>query len=235
MHIFYLGNTLDVLKQLPEKSVQCCPTSPPYFGLRDYGLPSTDWPEIEYTPMAGLSSVVVPAWSGCLGLEPTPELYIAHIVLIYREVWRVLRDDGTCFLNVGDSYCSPNGRSHGNTYTNKGPNSQLKHMANAQDIGIIRKWPALKPKDLLGIPWRLAFALQADGWYLRSDIIWEKPNAMPESVTDRPTKSHEYLFFCWLSRKSITTMRTQYDNPTQKRQRLLGGVNLRGMVMELVL
>ena len=194
MHVFYLGNTLNVLKHLPEKSVQCCPTSPPYFGLRDYGLPATNWPAIEYTPMAGLPTVNVPAWSGCLGLEPTPELYIAHMVLIFREVWRVLRDDGTCFLNIGDSYARSGG-------TQGGGNRELLHLEGKQKR--MCKIPAgeLKTKDLLGIPWRLAFALQAEGWYLRSDIIWEKPNAMPESVKDRPTKSHEYLFLLAKSEK----------------------------------
>jgi len=194
-HKFYLGNVLEVIKHLPEKSVQCCPTSPPYFGLRDYGLPATDWPEIVYTPMAGLPQIIVPAWSGCLGLESTPELYIAHIVLIYREVWRVLRDDGTCFLNIGDSY-SGSGKGFGALNHGKlGKHAnEFMHSKNIVSEG-------LKAKDLIGIPWRLAFALQADGWYLRSDIIWEKPNAMPESVTDRPTKSHEYMFLLAKSQK----------------------------------
>lgn len=133
------------------------------------------------------------AWLGELGLEPTPELYVQHIVEVFREVRRVLRKDGTLWLNLGDSYCAPNGRSGGGTY-HKGPNSQLKHMQMAQEIGVVRTWPTLKPKDLCMIPARVAFALQADGWWLRSDIIWAKPNPMPESVTDRPTRSHEYVF-----------------------------------------
>jgi site-specific DNA-methyltransferase (adenine-specific) len=125
------GDVRERLADLPAASVQCCVTSPPYWGLRDYG---TD---------------------GQLGLEPTPDAYVASMVAVFREVRRALRDDGTLWLNVGDSFSD---------------------------------------KQLQGVPWRLAFALQADGWYLRSDIIWNKPNPMPESVTDRPTKSHEYVF-----------------------------------------
>ena len=133
---------------------------------------------------------------GQLGLEKTPELYVARMVEIFREVRRVLRDDGTLWLNLGDSYHSQPGQRkatdlHGTKQaTNKGSN----------DIGS-RNCPGLKPKDLCGMPWRVAFALQADGWYLRSDIIWHKPNPMPESVTDRPTKAHEYLFLLAKSQK----------------------------------
>jgi DNA modification methylase len=137
--------------------VSCVVTSPPYWGLRDYGV------------------------RGQLGLESTPEAYVAALVAVFREVRRVLRDDGTAWVNLGDSYA-----------TNRNDHDWLKSGASAK-----RGWHGgddLKPKDLCGIPWRVAFALQADGWYLRSDIIWSKPNPMPESVTDRPTKAHEYLF-----------------------------------------
>lgn len=134
----YHGDCLSVLRELPSESVNCCVTSPPYWCLRDYGV------------------------SGQIGLEPTPEAYVAKMVEVFREVRRVLRDDGTLWLNVGDSYA-----------------------ADARD---------LKPKDLVGIPWMLAFALRSDGWYLRSDVIWAKPNGMPESVKDRPVRSHEYVF-----------------------------------------
>ena len=127
-----IGDVRKRLAELTAGSVRTCVTSPPYFGLRDYG-------EAEQ-----------------IGLEATPEAYVAEMVSVFREVWRVLADDGTLWLNIGDSYG--------------------------------------KEKQLIGIPWRLAFALQADGWYLRSDIIWAKPNPMPESVRDRPTKSHEYVF-----------------------------------------
>jgi DNA modification methylase len=148
---------LEELSKLPSKSVQCCVTSPPYWGLRDYGV------------------------AGQLGLEETPELFVAKMSEIFAEVKRVLRDDGTLWLNLGDSYAGHNapGFREGNEVKNK------------NGVGYVE---GLKPKDLVGIPWRVAFALQADGWYLRSDIIWHKPNPMPESVTDRPTKSHEYIF-----------------------------------------
>jgi DNA modification methylase len=166
------GDALEVLKTLPDSSVHCCVTSPPYWGLRDYGH------------------------DGQIGLEATPEAYVARMVEVFREVRRVLRDDGTCWVNLGDSYAATtkntgrfdHDRSHGNeergTYLSvAGPNKKVK-----VDLGI------LKPKDLVGIPWRVAFALQADGWYLRQDIIWHKPNPMPESVRDRCTKAHEYVF-----------------------------------------
>lgn len=155
---------------LRDNSVQCCVTSPPYWGLRDYGV------------------------TGQLGLERTPEEYVANMVAVFREVRRVLREDGTLWLNMGDSYVGGNNnRGSGG----KGPTSakQLTNQGGYFDSpkdGFVPD--GLKAKDLCGIPWRLAFALQADGWYLRSDIIWAKPNPMPESVTDRPTKSHEYIF-----------------------------------------
>jgi DNA modification methylase len=151
---------------LADASIQCVVTSPPYWGLRDYGLgPET------------------------LGLEPTPELYVQHLVEIFREVRRVLRADATCWVNLGDSYVS-NGRYDSDRSTYVGDLSKY----DQRDPRVGARMLDLKPKDLVGIPWRVAFALQADGWYLRSDIIWAKPNPMPESVTDRPTKSHEYLF-----------------------------------------
>lgn len=146
---------------LADKSVHCVVTSPPYWGLRDYGV------------------------SGQLGLEATPEEYVAKMVAVFREVKRVLRDDGTLFLNLGDSYVTNPGNGRGGETVTGG----LPHRS-----GTNKNAGGLKPKDLVGIPWRVAFALQADGWYLRSDIIWHKPNPMPESVTDRPTKAHEYVF-----------------------------------------
>ncbi|MEM3486591.1 MAG: site-specific DNA-methyltransferase [Candidatus Methanomethyliaceae archaeon] len=183
------GNCLDVLKELPDQSVQCCVTSPPYWGLRDYGLPPAKWPGVEYAPMAGLPPVAVLTWEGQLGLEPTPEMYTAHLLAVFREVWRVLRNDGTLWLNLGDCYTSGN-RDARDPGRNK-PHSAYEDWRK----GNRPKTPTgLKDKDLVGIPWRVAFALQADGWYLRSDIIWEKTNAMPESVTDRPTKAHEYVY-----------------------------------------
>jgi len=175
------GDALKVLRGMQDESVNCCVTSPPYWGLRDYGVP------------------------GQLGLEPTPELYTAHIVEVFREVRRVLRNDGTLWLNLGDSYATgggkvgdcPGGGAQGERWAGRGMNTKQPKWATA--LGPIcqpNRMPiaGLKPKDLVGIPWRVAFALQADGWYLRSDVIWSKGNPMPESVKDRPTRSHEYLF-----------------------------------------
>lgn len=159
-----VGDVLNRLSEIPDGSVQCCVTSPPYWGLRDYGS------------------------EGQLGLESTPEAYVENMVAVFREVRRVLADDGVCWLNLGDSYVS----------TAPGTvNSPAKITGSGADAraNMRPKTPkGLKPKDLVGIPWRVAFALQADGWWLRQDIIWHKPNPMPESVTDRCTKAHEYLF-----------------------------------------
>lgn len=158
---------------LVDQSVHCVVTSIPYWGLRDYGV------------------------DGQPGLEPTPEKYVANMVAVFREVWRVLRDDGTLWLNIGDSYMSlPSwGRDNGTSSLEGRKHSEVPHALKDQ-LGRFKRGrqPGIKPKDLVGIPWRVAFALQADGWYLRSDIIWHKPNPMPESVTDRQTKAHEYVF-----------------------------------------
>lgn len=165
--VLYCGDAAETLRQMPEESVHCVVTSPPYWGLRDYG---TD---------------------GQIGLEYTPEEFVGKLVEVFREVRRVLRSDGTCWVNMGDSYWS-------DTYKKGAPDQsywQTDGKAHREGGGCIPDRPnGLKPKDLCGMPWRLAFALQADGWWLRSDIIWSKPNPMPESVTDRPTKAHEYLF-----------------------------------------
>ena len=167
---------------LADKSVQCCVTSPPYWGLRDYGV------------------------SGQIGLERTPDEYVTSILAVFREVRRVLKDDGTLWLNLGDTYANVGkwGRHSGwrHTASENGDDTcrrrrgvGSKHRVETEMDGPNRgDLPGLKPKDIVGIPWRVAFALQADGWYLRSDIIWSKPNPMPESVTDRPTKAHEYIF-----------------------------------------
>jgi DNA modification methylase len=159
----HIGDCIESLKLMPEKSVQTCITSPPYWGLRDYGH------------------------DGQIGLETTPEEYIAKMVEVFREVRRVLRDDGTLWLNLGDSYAA----------TTRGTSGVGKNATNRGTFMENRAWavpPGLKPKDLVGIPWRVALALQADGWWLRQDIIWHKPNPMPESITDRCTKAHEYIF-----------------------------------------
>lgn len=157
------GDCRGVLKTLPSSSVNCIVTSPPYFGLRDYGV------------------------DGQMGLEPLPDEFVAALVGVLHEARRVLRDDGTLWLNLGDSYWTAKGASCG-----VDPKQGARRgRARPQD----RPAPdGLKGKDLIGIPWRVAFALQADGWYLRQDIIWHKPNPMPESVRDRCTKAHEYIF-----------------------------------------
>ena len=165
------GDCRDVLKTLPDQSVHTCVTSPPYFGLRDYGH------------------------TGQMGLEPTPDEFVSELVNVFREVRRVLRDDGTLWLNIGDSYASyrdgkatpdtTRGLSEGTLV----PKGSAKNRMSSTFVGT-----SIKHKDLIGIPWRVAFALQADGWFLRQDIIWHKPNPMPESVIDRCTKAHEYIF-----------------------------------------
>ena len=158
---------------LADKSVHCCVTSPPYFGLRDYGV------------------------SGQIGLEKTPEEFVAKMVAVFREVRRVLKDDGTLWLNLGDSYASgkgscfnPGGGTSSLGKDRKAAGAHPLHRGNKSDLIDQGR----KPKDLLGIPWLVAFALQADGWYLRSDIIWSKPNCMPGSQRDRPTMAHEHIF-----------------------------------------
>jgi DNA modification methylase len=168
-HRIIQGDCIEGLRTLPDAIVHCCVTSPPYWGLRDCGH------------------------DGQIGLESTPEAYVARMVEVFREVRRVLRDDGTCWVNLGDSYAAT-------TKGSGGPDSSstlvgTKAERNGQRMAA-RKMVlgSIKPKDLVGIPWRVAFALQADGWWLRQDIIWHKPNPMPESVRDRCTKAHEYVF-----------------------------------------
>mgnify|MGYP000920420949 CR=1 FL=1 len=161
------GDALEQLKTIPDGIVNTCVTSPPYYGLRDYGV------------------------DGQIGLEETPEQYINKLVAVFSEVKRVLRDDGTLWVNIGDSYAREGGTGKKDRHWDGREKDVGKEMNGfrllAHEIG-------LKQKDLIGIPWMLAFALRADGWYLRQDIIWAKPNPMPESVKDRCTKSHEYIF-----------------------------------------
>tara|TARA_Y100001963_G_scaffold155628_1_gene247314 strand:- start:665 stop:1618 length:954 start_codon:yes stop_codon:yes gene_type:complete len=167
----YQGNCLDTLKKIEDESINTCITSPPYWGLRDYGE------------------------SKQLGLEETPEEFVNNLVEVFREVKRVLRDDGTVWLNLGDSYAGPKGNNRGEGAGGGQKRGELMGFNN-----IKTKVPkGLKSKDLVGIPWRVAFALQRDRWILRQDIIWHKPNPMPESVKDRCTKAHEYIFL--LSKK----------------------------------
>jgi len=192
----YFGDCLEVLNSFPDESVNCCVTSPPYYGLRDYGV------------------------NGQIGLEETPELYVQKLVRVFGEVKRILREDGTLWLNLGDSYYNSNPGT-GGACKLKGAG---KAMTEARYTGITRTMPDyLKPKDLIGIPWMVAFALRANGWYLRQDIIWAKPNPMPESVTDRCTKAHEYIFLLSKNRKyyfdsnSIKEESKTFDNGIRDR------------------
>lgn len=211
----YIGNVLDRLSEIADGSVQTCVTSPPYWGLRDYG--TAEWEggdpncshkvgratrggltEFQQNNKGSFGDEAVWVCPHCgaqrideqLGLELTPEDYVASMVKVFREVWRVLADDGTLWLNIGDSYAH-NVREHKSKSGVQNGNRGTKVM-ETPDRDFSKS--GIKTKDLVGIPWRLAFALQADGWYLRQDIIWAKPNPMPESVTDRCTKSHEYVF-----------------------------------------
>ena len=157
------GDCLSVLKTLPDESIHCCVTSPPYYGLRDYGMDAQ------------------------IGREDTPEEYIARLTAVFREVMRVLRPDGTLWLNIADSYCGTSGK--GTARDPKYPNGR-----NGQIVSLSRMVQGCKPKDMIGIPWMLAFSMRGAGWYLRNDIIWAKGNPMPESIKDRCTRSHEHIF-----------------------------------------
>lgn len=216
-NVILVGDCIEQLKTLPDESIDCCVTSPPYYGLRDYG--TGKWiggdPNCPHARIskwnAGMSvgqsqsglvgnigdaifKTVCPLCGAVredkqIGLEETPEQYVQHLVEVFREVKRVLKNDGTLWLNIGDSYSG----------SGKGPAGNLckKHdEQNMTNSSVVRAVvpDGCKQKDLIGIPWMLAFALRADGWYLRQDIIWAKPNPMPESVKDRCTKSHEYIF-----------------------------------------
>ena len=207
---------------IPDNSVDCVVTSPPYWGLRDYGTAEwiggdegcdhtismplkwndpkrgTDYTRPEVAHRGGDSSKCFLCGAKRIdeqiGLEPTPEEYCSTMVQVFREVWRVLKPTGTVWLNLGDSYSSQGGGQVEQTVRTSDDYVNAGQMGSS-GIGTSRKpVSGLKPKDLVGIPWRVAFALQADGWYLRADIIWSKPNPMPESVSDRPTKAHEYIF-----------------------------------------
>jgi len=211
------GDCLEVLKSLPSESVNCCITSPPYWGLRDYG--TGEWiggdpncshkrdskqSELTQTGHRNLEGAVGDGiykdkCKRCgaerkdkqMGLELTPESYVQKMVDVFREVRRVLRGDGTLWLNLGDTYSAQRWTKKGETTT---PAQPMNGMSDTWRAIAPTKESGLPDKNLVGIPWRVAFALQADGWYLRQDIIWHKPNPMPESVTDRCTKAHEYIF-----------------------------------------
>jgi len=255
-----LGDALARLRELPADSVQCIVTSPPYWGLRDYGVEAQVWGgdpscahawgaeirlhkggppgggQLEGRDQSARETVKdiragafcrCGAWRGDLGLEPTPELYVEHVVSVFREARRVLRPDGVLWLNLGDCYATgagkvgecPGGGSQGERWAGRGsrqpdengrgePQGRTRalrdgsHAGKHTGIAALGPMtqpnrlpiPGLKPKDLVGVPWMVAFALRADGWWLRADVVWAKPNPMPESVTDRPTKAHEYVF-----------------------------------------
>jgi len=209
----YQGDVINRLQDLDNDSVQCVVTSPPYWGLRDYGV------------------------DGQLGLEESPEEFINNLVNVFREVRRVLKDDGTLWLNLGDGY----GRQVGsgfNTNENTSGNNRVEKMQKIYgDIHINTNLP---PKNLIGIPWRVALALQADGWYLRQDIIWHKPNPMPESVKDRCTKAHEYIFLLSkspkyfydadaISEKTITKDNVNRDRDTTRLNNTPGRTKMNGL------
>lgn len=240
-NVILQGDCLEALKTLPDKSVNCCVTSPPYYGLRDYG--TGEWvggdPNCKHVT-TGISnnrnfinkdgrggnnpSIGGTVCKLCgavkedkqVGLEETPEAYIDKLVAIFREVKRVLMDDGTLWVNIGDSYATHASGSKKSSYNFKSP-----EVAAENGIGTLDKPTAksigLKEKDLIGIPWMLAFALRNDGWYLRQDIIWHKSCPMPESVKDRCTKSHEYVFLLsksskyYFDNKAIQEVATGYD------------------------
>jgi DNA modification methylase len=236
------GDVIERLKDIEDNTIQCVVTSPPYWGLRDYG--TATWiggdkdcnhfrdNHVSNSCTTGhnnsqksggvADSIYKSVCKKCgairedeqLGLEETPEEYVENMVKVFREVRKVLKDDGTLWLNLGDSYSS-GGRSTTTNQTLRGNNN----------YGVTRPKPSenIKPKDLIGIPWRVAFALQQDGWYLRQDIIWHKPNPMPESVTDRCTKSHEYIFLLtksanyYYDAESIKEKTLTYDNTNRDR------------------
>jgi DNA modification methylase len=212
------GSALEVLRRMPTESIHMAVTSPPYWGLRDYGLPSVvfggdsacphDWTSVENPENGSDFCQLCNAWMGQLGQEPTPDLYVTHLVEIFRELRRVLRHDGTFWLNIGDSYASYRDQKQvPQTIEGKKERSRPTEEGTAvnRNADVLRA-AGIKHKDLIGIPWMLAFALRADGWWLRSDIVWAKPNVMPESVEDRPTKSHESLFLLTKSERYF------YDN-----------------------
>jgi DNA modification methylase len=214
----YQGDVIERLREMPDESVNCVVTSPPYWGLRDYGV------------------------EGQIGLEPTPQEFVAKMTDVFREVRRVLRSDGTCWVNMGDSYAGSWGaqsREHGGKHASNISALSANQLKAAQiresGTGSLSRTPGLKPKDLIGMPWRLAFALQADGWWLRQDIIWAKLNPMPESVTDRCTKAHEYIFLLTKSARYFYDAEaikelTNYDpeRPRGGRDKFVTGDEARG-------
>jgi DNA modification methylase len=264
------ADALSALREMPEASVQCVVTSPPYWGLRDYGTarweggdPSCDHRQETIRVRRGLAEAAnacdggsrsaegrsdkdalgLPYRETCgkcgarrvdaqLGLEPSPEAYLSAMVEVFREVRRVLRRDGTCWVNMGDSYanCDKGGYAKDRV---KATDSMQASNLGANFVGAPNRKAqlGLKPKDLVGIPWRLALAMQADGWWLRSDIVWAKPNPMPESVTDRPTKSHEYVFLFSKAERyyyDAVAVKEAHVTPQGRREKKAGARPMRG-------
>ena len=216
------------LSILPDKCIDCIVTSPPYFGLRDYGLEPTEWPEIKYN-LFGFE-IVVPAMTCCLGLEKTPKDFVGHIVHVFRLARPILKDEGTLWLNFGDSYCSTAPGTMGDGLRQHGILSGVSDSCSESRRKFRPKTPeGLKPKDLIGIPWMVAFALRGDGWFLRQENIWAKAystlhenfgSVMPESVTDRFVKSHEHVFLLSKSNKyyfDLESIKKDIKESSQKR------------------
>lgn len=216
----YQGDAREILKKIPSEFANCCVTSPPYYGLRDYKI------------------------KGQIGLEKTPEEYIEKLVCVFREVKRILKKDGTLWVNIGDCYAGSGGcgskeyHEKKHTQFGKPDRNPMKYQPPKKIEISIRN---LKPKDLIGIPWMLAFALRTDGWYLRQDIIWSKPNPMPESVKDRCTKSHEYVFLLSKSRQyyfdndsikenTITNDNSNRDRDNSKLNNTPGRTRMGGLI-----
>jgi DNA modification methylase len=194
------GDSLDILPTLAAGSVQAVVTSPPYFALRDYGIEPSDWPQVRYVPLAGVPPIEIPPAMCCLGLEDDPLTYVAHLVHVFRLLRPVLRDDGVCWLNLGDSYAQPS--KWGGRSGNKNRPSDLGRYPRRR----LRSGAGHKDGDLYGIPWSVALALKADGWWLRAETIWEKLNGQPERVDDRPTRGHEQIFLLAKSREYFCDM-----------------------------
>lgn len=196
--ILFLGDARKILTMIPDKTIQCTVCSPPYWGLRDYGIENQ------------------------IGAEDKLDDYINNLVKIFGEVRRVLKDDGTLWLNIGDSYTSGNRKY-------RAPDRKTDTKTNVRAMDYRPDTPeGLKPKDLIGVPWRVALALQADGWFLRSDIIWNKPNCIPESVKDRPTKCHEYIFLLSKSEDyyyDYLSIREPGENSKLRNKRTVWNVN----------
>jgi DNA modification methylase len=244
------GHVINVLRQLPPESVQCVVTSPPYWGLRSYGTEpqvwggkddcAHDWGNksgyvvtASHGKTARVGNTVnnvtsgvrwwwwcvhCNAWRGELGQEPTPQLFIEHLTEVFREVRRVLRPDGTLWVNIGDSYAGYWGEkyAHKPFGADRTPDASTPPSRPTIDFGAV----GVKPKDLIGVPWMLAFALRDDGWWLRGDMVWSKPNRMPESVMDRPTRAHEYIFLFTKSERYYydnTAVRQPYSEATYER------------------